>query len=103
MAGTSIYNWDELPEDTSFGVFKRAVQGGAGSVKRIEVPAGCVGERHSHAHEQFVIVLDGSGTLSCDAGDIKLRPGTVIHFAPNAWHSTVFDTKTLLMEVNFGA
>ena len=100
MSGTTIYNWDELPAESAFGVVKHAVQGQGASVKRVEVPAGAVGARHSHPHEQFVVVLEGAGTLACDAGDIKLRPGTVIHFKPDAWHSTVFDTKTVLMEVN---
>ena len=45
----------------------------------------------------------GSGTLECDAGSVALQPGTAIHFAPHAWHSTVFDKDTLLMEVNLAA
>ena len=100
MPGTQIYHWSELPEDSAFGVVKRGVQGQGASVKQVEVPAGAVADRHSHDHEQFVIVLDGTGRLECDAGSIELRPGTVIHFAPHAWHSTAFETRTLLMEVN---
>jgi len=100
MAETQIYHWNELPEESAFGVIKRGVQGQGASVKQVDVPAASVGARHSHDHEQFVIVLEGTGRLECDAGSIDLRPGTVIHFAPNAWHSTVFDTRTVLMEVN---
>ena len=100
MPGTRIHRWNELPEDSAFGVIKRSVQGEGASVKQVEVPAGAVAERHSHDHEQVVVVLEGSGRLECDAGSVDLRPGTVIHFAPHAWHSTVFDTRTVLMEVN---
>jgi quercetin dioxygenase-like cupin family protein len=103
MPGTSIYRWSDLPEEAAFGVIKQAVQGQGASVKRVEVPAGASAERHSHPHEQFVIVLEGTGTLDSDVGPTALTPGTVIHFKPDAWHSTVFDTKTVLMEVNLGA
>jgi len=100
MSETTIYRWSELPKESAFGVIKRAVQGKGASVKQVEVPAGCIGERHSHDHEQFVLVLEGSGTLQCEGGPVDLKPGTVIHFEKDAWHSTVFDTKTLLLEVN---
>jgi quercetin dioxygenase-like cupin family protein len=100
MPETTIYRWSELPEESAFGVIKRAVYGKGASVKQVEVPAGASGERHSHDHEQFVLVLEGSGTLQCNCGPVDLKPGTVIHFEKDAWHSTVFDTKTLLLEVN---
>jgi hypothetical protein len=40
MCGTTIYRWSELPEESSFGVIKRAVNGTTNgvSVKQIEVP-----------------------------------------------------------------
>lgn len=103
MNATTIYTWSSMPAEMAFGVTKRGVQGAGASVKQVEVPAGCSAERHSHDHEQFVIVLGGTGTLECDAGSIALTPGVVIHFAPHAWHSTVFDTDTLLMEINLAA
>jgi len=43
----------------------------------------------------------GEGVLTCGLGEIRLRPGVVVHFAPNEWHSAVFDTATELVEVNF--
>jgi quercetin dioxygenase-like cupin family protein len=100
MPETTIYRWSELPEEAAFGVIKRAVHGQGANVKQVEVPAGATAERHHHDHEQFVLVLEGSGTLQCDGGPVDLKPGTVIHFERHAWHSTVFDKKTLLLEVN---
>lgn len=103
MSGTRIYNWNDMPAEAAFGVTKRGIQGSGASVKQVQVPAGSSADRHSHGHEQFVIVLDGGGTLECNAGSVALKPGTVIHFAPHAWHSAVFDKDTLLMEVNLAA
>ena len=77
---------------------------GAGATLRtVHVPAGRVAERHSHAHEQFLLVLSGAGTLQCADGAIPLTPGTALRLAPHAWHSAVFDADTVLAEFNLHA
>jgi len=74
---------------------------GEGAVLRqVQVPAGTVAARHSHEHEQFLIVTAGHGTLHCAAGEVALVPGTVIRLAAGAWHSAVFTAPTVLIEVN---
>ena len=44
-------------------------------------------------------VLEGGGYLECEIGTIPFKPGTVIHLAPDVWHSAVFQTDTVLVEV----
>jgi quercetin dioxygenase-like cupin family protein len=66
----------------------------------VDVPAGRRADRHSHDHEQFVLVVSGAGRIECEAGALDLRPGTVIRFAPGAWHSAAFTQDTVLVEVN---
>jgi quercetin dioxygenase-like cupin family protein len=74
---------------------------GDGAVLRqVQVPAGRIADRHSHDHEQFLIVTAGAGTLQCAAGEVALVPGTVIRLAAGAWHSAVFAEPTVLIEVN---
>jgi quercetin dioxygenase-like cupin family protein len=70
-------------------------------LKRVVVKAGTVADRHAHDFEQFFMVLEGTGVLTCAEGEIALKPGVVIHFEPDAWHSAVFKTETVLVEVNF--
>jgi hypothetical protein len=41
--------------------------------------------------------------LTCEAGDVALRAGTVTHFDRDAWHSAVFETKTVIIDVNLGS
>lgn len=99
MSGTEIHLIDLLP----FAGSARAVQAVAGegaSLKRVEIKAGTSGQRHSHPHEQFVIVLSGKGRLDCAAGELSLVSGTVLHFAPGAWHQAAFESDTVLLEVN---
>ncbi len=76
------------------------VPGDGASLKRVNIPAGRKADRHSHPHEQFVLVISGAGRLECEAGPVELRPGTVLRFAPGAWHSAEFIADTVLVEVN---
>ena len=77
------------------------VPGRAGDLKRVMVKAGTIAERHEHDFEQFLMVQEGTSALTCADGVIALKPGVVIHFEPHAWHSAVFESDTVLIEVNF--
>ena len=66
----------------------------------ITIPAGTQAGKHSHAFEQFVIVESGRAKLTTASGDCVLEPGVVIRFPPDTWHQAVFETDTVLLEVN---
>ena len=100
MRNVSVVHWDTVPKDGDGPIIRKRVDGRATSLKRVEIPPDTKADRHSHPHEQFVLILEGIGSLQCEIGDVELRPGTVIHFAPGAWHSAHFQTKTVLLEVN---
>lgn len=100
MASASVFNWGEVRGESAGGVDRRQIEGGGADLKRIEIAAGTVAGKHDHAFEQFVQVLEGGGRLQCDAGEIELKPGTVLHFPAGSWHSAVFDKDTVLVEVN---
>ena len=96
--------WDQLPETlASNGVGKRTLEGEAASLVTLRVPAGLVGDRHSHPHEQFVQVLSGSGSLLTEQGERAFGPGSVFHFPAGTWHAARFDTDTVLVETNLRA
>jgi quercetin dioxygenase-like cupin family protein len=98
---TEVFHWDEIPPYGDAKADRRLIPGGGGDLKRVRVAAGTVADRHEHDFEQFFLVVAGEGVLTCGLGEIRLRPGVVVHFAPNEWHSAVFDTATELVEVNF--
>ena len=100
MTKATVYRWDSVPAESGKGAVRREIPGEGASLKMVSVDAGTVAARHSHPHEQFLHVLEGTGTLECEAGTVALGPGTVIHFAAEAWHSAVFETDTVLVEVN---
>jgi quercetin dioxygenase-like cupin family protein len=100
MRNASIAHWDKVPAEGEGPTVRKVIRGQGASLKRVQVHAGASAERHSHPHEQFVLILEGSGSLQCEAGEVELRPGTVIRFGPGAWHSAKFDTDMVLVEVN---
>lgn len=94
--------WDDLPETRApNGVAKRALEGAGAVLVRVAVPAGTSAARHSHAHEQIVQVLSGTGTLETAAGRAAFGPGSLFHFPPGTWHAAEFETETVLVETNF--
>ncbi|WP_336487464.1 cupin domain-containing protein [Methylobacterium nigriterrae] len=96
--------WDDLPETRApNGVAKRSLDGVGASLVRVLVPAGVRAERHSHAHEQFVQVLSGRGTLETEQGRRDFGPGSLFHFPAGTWHAAAFETETVLIETNLRA
>lgn len=98
---TSVFAWDEVAPYGDANADRRVIAGNAGDLKRVCVKAGYAAERHAHEFEQFFVVLEGTGILTTAEGKVALKPGVVVHFAPRAWHSAVFHTDTVLIEVNF--
>jgi quercetin dioxygenase-like cupin family protein len=98
---THVFTWDEIAPYGDAKADRRLIAGNGGDFKRVCVKAGMVAARHAHDFEQFFMVAEGVGVLTCADGEIALKPGVVIHFEPDAWHEAVFETDTVLYEVNF--
>lgn len=100
MPKTDILTWDEVPPTQAGGADRREIPGLGASLKRIAIKAGTVAARHSHDHEQFLLVLEGQARLEVESGTVELRPGMVVRFDPEAWHAAEFTADTVLVEVN---
>lgn len=100
MPRTTILTWDAVPPAVTAGVDRREVPGTGATLRRIVVPAGTTAPRHSHDHEQFLLVLEGRALLRTAEGEAELRPGTVVRFDADAWHAAEFTADTVLVEVN---
>ena len=93
--------WDACDESVAGnGVAKRTISGTGVSLARVSVPAGLSAPRHSHAHEQFVQVISGSGVLETEQGRKPFSAGSVFHFPVGTWHAAEFETETVLIESN---
>ena len=101
MTRTTVTTWDDVATYGDAKADRRLVAGEAGNLKRVMVKAGTVADRHAHPFEQFFLVQEGTGTLTHEDGEVALKPGVIVPFVKDAWHSAVFDTDTVLYEVNF--
>lgn len=101
----TAFAWDNLPPEGAPGapVERRAVPGAGATLRQVRIRAGERAARHAHDHEQFLLVVEGTGRLACAAGALALRPGVVLRLDAHAWHEAVFETDTVLVEVNLAA
>lgn len=97
MPDVTVVQWDLQDAGAAAA---QMLQGAGASVRTVPFAAGQAGVMHSHPHEQFVIFLSGAGTLTSELGETEIRPGTVLHFAPNAPHQARFRAAGVLLEVN---
>ena len=96
--------WSDRPDEPAAnGIIKRSIPGSGASLVMVRVPAGTMGDKHSHPHEQFVQVISGSGTIETEDGAIRFIAGTVFHFPKDTRHQAIFDTETVLVETNLVA
>ncbi|MFP5513929.1 MAG: cupin domain-containing protein [Alphaproteobacteria bacterium] len=100
MPKADVVRWNDLPAHADEGTERREFLGAGASLKHAVIKAGTSSPRHSHAHEQFVMVVEGRVLLTCEAGPVDLRQGMVIRFDPGAWHSAEYVEDTVLIEVN---
>ena len=97
-------DWNlETPRQLSSGVAVSAVTGANLQVVRTQLPGGARPyPMHSHPHEQFVVVLEGSVEFTVDgAGTQTLGPGGVFYFAPDQGHSVrvLTDDPVVMLEI----
>ena len=98
-----LQHWNDLSsEPAGPPVDKRSLKGDGASLVRVEIAAGTKAGRHSHAHEQFVQVISGAGTLETREGRQPFMAGSLFHFPAETWHAAEFDEATVLVETNLG-
>ncbi len=96
-----LQHWNDLPaEPAGPQVGKRSLRGAGASLVRVEIAAGTKAGCHSHAHEQFVQVISGAGTLETQEGRQPFKSGSLFHFPAETWHAAEFDEPTVLVETN---
>jgi quercetin dioxygenase-like cupin family protein len=100
-----MHDGDQTPTVTAaqmpaWGTAPVQLPGERATLRQIFIPAGTQADRHSHPHEQFLLVISGNATLHCEQGPIPLLPGTALRVPAGAWHSALFRQDTVLVEFN---
>ena len=93
---------DSLNEKEVFPGYKgRAIHTGTATYMFWKVEAGAAVPEHSHMHEQFANVLQGTFELTVDGQTQLLEPGKVAVIPPNIKHGGRAVTYCELLDVFF--
>lgn len=106
MPTATIYRWSDRPTDSPMPLLVRQrIIGEHAMISRVLLKKGFVLQTHSHANEQFGIVLSGRIRFGLGGADSPTRthqtlgPGEVIHFPSNFPHSAEALEETLILDI----
>lgn len=106
MPDPLVYRWSELTEDAPMPLLTRKrVIGNQAMISRVALAKGCDVPSHSHANEQFAVLL--SGTMRFGLGEphtvqhreITLHAGEVLHLPSNLPHSAHAIEDSLILDI----
>ncbi len=89
---SGVVPWSETPETFAWGEMRKAFTGESFATKKLFVSsfvlkAGTeVHAPHRHAQEEFMTMVEGSGTWHLDGKEIPAKKGDVIYVAPWVRH-----------------
>ncbi|MFT3685416.1 MAG: cupin domain-containing protein [Phycisphaerales bacterium] len=101
-----VYRWTELTEDAPMPLLaRRRIIGNQAMISRVVLKQGCEVPSHSHANEQFAVLL--SGTMRFGLGEprttqhreVTLHAGEVLHLPSNLPHSAFAVEESVILDV----
>jgi quercetin dioxygenase-like cupin family protein len=102
----TIYSWSSRPTDKPMPLLERQrIIGEQAMISRVHLRKGCYVATHSHANEQFGIILSGrlkfglGAEGSSDRRYQTVGEGEVIHLPSNLPHSAEALEDTLILDI----
>jgi len=90
---SQVVRWDEAASRTSdWGEFRRYYTGETFGTKNVLTavavvePGKAVHRAHRHAEEEYLVLVDGSGTWSLDGKEIPAQQGDILYAEPWVYH-----------------
>jgi len=89
---SAVIPWSESPPTFPWGEMRKAFTGESAYTQRLFVssfvlkPGMEVHPPHQHAQEEFMTMVEGTGTWHLDGKEISAKKGDVIYVAPWVWH-----------------
>lgn len=108
MSDTSnlVHRWETLPDDAPMALLTRKrVIGEQMMISRVVLSKGCDVPSHSHANEQFAILLSGKVRFGLGAPgtpehrEVVVNAGEVLHLPSNLPHSAFALEETLILDL----
>ncbi|MDP1660515.1 MAG: cupin domain-containing protein [Phycisphaerales bacterium] len=101
-----VHNWDCLPEDAPIALLtRRRIIGEQMMISRVMLSKGCDVPSHSHANEQFAVLLSGRVRFGLGAPgtpehrEVVVSGGEVLHLPGNLPHSAFATEDSVILDL----
>jgi quercetin dioxygenase-like cupin family protein len=96
----SLYRWDELPLDkVTEMVARKVIAGAQATLSQAYLKKGALVQRHAHAAEQMIYVLQGALRALVDGEEATVREGEVLQVPAGAPHQAEALDDTFVLSV----
>jgi len=94
------YTWETVAvEQLTDSIRRRMIVGTREMLVRWEFLKGAVAPRHSHPHEQIVMMLEGKLRLTVGDADTIMAPGDIVVIPPDVPHEAQALEDTLVLDI----
>ena len=94
------YTWERVAvEQLTDSIRRRMIVGSKEMLVRWEFRKGAVAARHSHPHEQIVMMIDGKLRLAVGDAETIMAPGDIIVIPPNVPHEAQALEDTVVLDI----
>jgi quercetin dioxygenase-like cupin family protein len=94
------FKWETVPVEQLSGSIKRRIIGGINEMLvRWEFKKGAVAARHSHPHEQIVMMVQGRLRLLVGDAEIIMTSDDIVVIPPNAPHEAHALEDTVVIDI----
>jgi len=94
------YRWDTVPvEQLSSSIKRRMIAGINEMLVRWEFLKGAVATRHSHPHEQIVVMVQGRLRLFVGDAETVMATGDIVVIPPNTPHEAHALEDTVVIDI----
>jgi unsaturated pyranuronate lyase len=94
------YTWERVAvEQLTDSIRRRMIVGSKEMLVRWEFRKGAVAARHSHPHEQIVMMIEGKLRLAVGDAETIMAPGDIVVIPPNVPHEAQALEDTVVLDI----
>ena len=94
------YTWDAVPAvQLSDKIQRRMIVGSKEMLVRWDFKKGALAARHSHPHEQIVVMVQGRLRLAVGDDETIMGPDDIVVISPNIPHEALALEDTVVMDI----
>src|SRR5262245_25749184 len=95
-----VYTWDSIvAEQLTENIKRQMIAGSKEMLVRWELSRGAVVARHSHPHEQIVVMMHGKLRLVVEEAETIMKRDDIVVIPPNAPHEAYALEDTVVIDI----